>query len=77
VSGAGGNIVLTTLTNLGLAPLGNFGGPTQTMALQKGSEAKGAGTQEFYAGTNIPLTTDQHGSPLSNPVNIGAYQGPL
>ncbi len=77
VSGAAGNIVLTTLTKLGLAPLGNNGGPTQTMALQKGSEAIGAGTQEFYAGTNIPLTTDERGSPLSNPVDIGAYQGTL
>ena len=33
VNGTSGNIVLTTLTELGLAPLGDFGGPTETMAL--------------------------------------------
>ena len=41
--GTGGNIVLTDLSNLGLAPLGNYGGPTQTMALLPGSAAIGAG----------------------------------
>ena len=29
-----GNIVLTSLDNLGLAPLGSNGGPTATMALK-------------------------------------------
>ncbi len=39
VNGVNGNIVLSSLTGLGLAPLGNFGGPTQTMALLPGSPA--------------------------------------
>ena len=38
-----GNIVLTSLTDLGLAPLGDYGGPTQTMALLPGSPAIGNG----------------------------------
>ena len=33
VNGQNGNIVLTSLSSLGLAPLGFYGGPTQTMAL--------------------------------------------
>ena len=43
INGVDGNIVLTSLTDLGLAPLGNNGGPTQTMALLPGSPAIGAG----------------------------------
>ena len=35
--GLGGNIVLTTLADLGLAPLADYGGPTQTIALLPGS----------------------------------------
>ena len=41
VNGVDGNIVLTSLNGLGLAPLGNNGGPTQTMALLPGSAAIG------------------------------------
>jgi hypothetical protein len=51
-----------------LASLGEFGGPTQTMALLPGSPAIGAGTA---AGAPI---TDQRGLPRSGRVDIGAFQ---
>ena len=52
-----------------LAPLGDYGGPTQTMALLPGSPALGAGIA--VAG----LTTDQRGQSLDFPSpDIGAYQ---
>ncbi len=52
-----------------LAPLGNYGGPTQTMALLPGSPALGAGTA--VSG----ITTDQRGQPVDFPFpDIGAYQ---
>ena len=41
--GSGGNIVLTGSETAGLSPLGDYGGPTQTMALLPGSPAIGAG----------------------------------
>jgi hypothetical protein len=71
--GTNGNIVLASLTNLGLAPLGDYGGPTDTMALLPGSFAVGDGTA--VSG----VTTDQRGFslPAENP-DIGAFQtGPL
>ena len=68
-SGVSGNIVLTSLNDLGLAPLGNYGGPTQTMALLPGSPALGAGIA--VSG----VTTDQRGFPLDSPnPDIGAFQ---
>ncbi len=67
-NGVNGNIVLTSLTDLGLTPLGNFGGPTQTFALLPGSPALGAGTA--VSG----ITTDQRGEPLDSPPDIGAFQ---
>jgi hypothetical protein len=82
IGGSGGltygvnhNIVLTTLTDLRLAPLAFYGGPTQTMALQPGSMAIGKGNA--VSG----ITTDQRGFKLAvvNP-DIGAFQsrsGPL
>ena len=51
-----------------LAPLGDYGGPTQTMALLPGSPAIGAG----IAAPGV--TTDQRGFALDAPVDIGAYQ---
>ncbi len=70
--GEDGNIVLTltSLSSLGLADLGSYGGPTQTMALLPGSEAIGMGTP--VSG----LTFDQRGrSPLdSGSPDIGAFQ---
>ena len=60
---------MTSLTDLGLAPLGNYGGPTQTMALLPGSPALGAGIA--VSG----VTTDQRGEPLDTPnPDIGAFQ---
>jgi hypothetical protein len=68
-NGVNGNIVLTSLTGLGLAPLGDYGGPTQTTALLPGSLAIGAGTA--VSG----VTTDQRGFPLDSPTSdIGAFQ---
>ena len=61
--------MLTGLAGLGLAPLADNGGPTQTMALTLGSPAIGAGTP--VAG----ITTDQRGQPLdSSHPDIGAFQ---
>jgi hypothetical protein len=75
VNGESGNIVLTSLTNLGLAPLGDNGGPTQTMALLPGSAAIGAGVIADYPGTTTLITTDQRGEPLDSPnPDIGAFQ---
>ena len=71
---AAGNIVLTDLASLRLAPLGFYGGPTQTMALLPGSAAIGRGTPASG------ITTDQRGFALDTPFDIGAYQfqsGPL
>ena len=55
-----------------LAPLGDYGGPTQTMALLPGSPALGAG----ISGPGIP-TTDQRGAPRGSLVDIGAFQASL
>ncbi len=57
-----------------LAPLGNYGGPTQTMALLPGSPAIGAGVQANYPGTTTPITTDQRGFARSSAIDIGAVQ---
>jgi len=63
------------LAELGLAPLGNYGGPTQTIALLPGSPAIGAGVIADYPGTATPITTDQRGFPLDSPKpDIGAFQ---
>ncbi len=74
-NGQNGNIFLTSLTGLGLAPLAFYGGPTQTMALLSGSEAIGKGVIAPYPGTTTPITTDQRGEPLDTPnPDIGAFQ---
>jgi hypothetical protein len=56
-----------------LAPLGNYGGPTQTMALLPGSPALNAGGNALAAGL-----TDQRGSGFNRIVNgtvdIGAFE---
>ena len=52
-----------------LAPLGDYGGPTPTMALLPGSPAIGMGTAVGE------MTTDQRGEPLDSPTpDIGAFQ---
>ena len=56
-----------------LAPLGNYGGPTQTMALLPGSPAIDAGSNALIpSGT----TTDQRGLPriVNGTVDIGAFE---
>ena len=73
-NGVHGNIVLASGANLGLTPLGYYGGPTPTLALESGSPAIGVGT------TVSGVTTDQRGFPLDSPIDIGAFQsqtGPL
>jgi parallel beta-helix repeat protein len=68
-NGVNGNIVLTSLANLGLAPLGTYGGPTKTMALLPGSAAINAGT----SGVGIP-TTDQRGQGRVGTTDMGAVE---
>jgi hypothetical protein len=77
-NGSAGNQV--GVANPGLAPtMGNFGGPTSTIALLSGSPALGAGSA-VISGVNVP-TIDQRGA-LRNlipgvpgeTVDIGAYQ---
>ena len=64
-----GNIF--NVANPGLAPLGAYGGPTQTMALLPGSPAIGAGGPIFPN-----LLTDQRGfqRPFGSISDIGAFQ---
>ncbi len=71
-NGTGHNIVLTSLTNLDLAPLGFYGGPTETMALLPGGAGIGKGSASV-SGVTIP-SSDERGFTLSSQVNIGAFQ---
>ncbi len=57
--------------NAMLAPLGNYGGPTQTMGLLPGSPAIGA------AAVVSGVTTDQRGLIRGGTVDIGAFQTSL
>jgi len=72
----GGNLI--GVSNLNLAPLGNYGGPTQTMIPLPGSPAIcQTNTEELSVGLNIP--PDQRGLPLdsncpSQFVDTGAVQ---
>src|SRR5439155_24486003 len=52
-----------------LAALGNYGGPTQTLAVLAGSPAIGTGAADGFA-------TDQRGLPrvVNGSVDIGAFQ---
>jgi hypothetical protein len=70
MNGVDGNIV--DVTNPVLAPLGNYGGPTQTMALLPGSLAIDAGDNMLTGGT----TTDQRGDHriINGSVDIGAFE---
>jgi hypothetical protein len=75
VPGSGHNI--TGVDPL-LAPLGNYGGPTQTMPLLPGSPALDAGSNSLAVdfSTYDPLTTDQRGLPrtVDGTVDIGAVE---
>src|SRR5262249_47649459 len=72
VNGVNGNLVGTAATPIDprLAPLGNNGGPTQTMALLSGSPALGAGAADGVT------TTDQRGFArvVNGQVDIGAFE---
>jgi YVTN family beta-propeller protein len=60
-NGTNGNVI--GVANIGLAPLGNYGGPTQTMIPLPGSPAICAGSQtKILSG----VTTDQRGLPNTN-----------
>ncbi len=76
VNGVNGNQV--GVTNPGLGPLANNGGPTQTMALLPGSPAIDAGSNAVAVDptTGLPLTTDQRGEPriANGIVDIGAFE---
>ncbi len=67
VNGTNGNIV--GVSNPLLAPLGNYGGPTQTIALLPGSPAIDAGSNALAIGT-----TDQRGNSYVGTVDIGAFE---
>ena len=67
VNGVNGNLVGREANPL-LAPLGNYGGPTQTEALLPGSPAINAGTS-----TGAPLA-DQRGLGRVGAVDIGAFE---
>ena len=57
-------------TTIGLGPLQNNGGPTQTMAIGPGSPAF-----DGAAGFLLPrIATDQRGFPVQNVPDIGAYE---
>ena len=72
VSGSG-NVIGDTASQILLAPLGFYGGPTQTMPPLPGSPALNAGT--YLAGEP---TTDQRGAPrpatVGNAIDAGAVQ---
>ena len=76
---ANGNLLGDSITLLDprLAPLGNYGGPTQTMALRTGSPAIDAGSNALAVGPDgKPLLTDQRGyyRIFNGTVDIGAYE---
>jgi hypothetical protein len=73
-NGTNGNQVGTSSSPINplLAALGNYGGPTQTMALLPGSTALGAGSVSLDGGAS----TDQRGNPrtVNGSVDIGAFE---
>jgi predicted outer membrane repeat protein len=68
-NGVNGNQVGVSLASVGLAPPGDYGGPTQTFALLPGSLAIGRGQSEFEG-------LDQRGAPRpgNRPGDVGAFQ---
>lgn len=70
------NIVGVAVSNLHLASLGDYGGPTQTMALLAGCPAIDAGSNSLAVGPSGALTTDQRLLPriVNAKVDIGAVE---
>jgi hypothetical protein len=73
-NGANGNQVGTSASPINplLATLGNYGGPTQSLALLPGSPALDAGSNALDGG----VSTDQRGDPrvVNGTVDIGAFE---
>jgi hypothetical protein len=73
-NGVNGNHIGTSTSPINplLATLGNYGGPTQTLALLPGSPALDAGSNALDGGA----TTDQRGRPriVHGTVDIGAFE---
>ena len=67
------NITLTSAQSPGLAPLGYYGGPTETMALLPGSKAIGSGA------SGIGISIDQRGFalPRSSPTSAPSRPRPV
>jgi hypothetical protein len=81
LDGANGNQIGVSVAAAGLAPLGNYGGPTPTFGLLPGSLALDRGSNALAVDSfGNPLTTDQRGMSrvVNGTVDIGAfeYQGP-
>ncbi len=70
IDGENDNQVAVSVADVGLGPLANNGGPTQTFAIGPGSLAIGSGVTQTIA------TTDQRGipRPIGRPSDVGAYQ---
>ena len=66
----GVNHNLVGVSNPGLGPLADNGGPTQTCALLAGSPASGSGDPSLL------YTSDQRGVVRTGSVSLGAYQDP-
>ncbi|MCA9189723.1 MAG: hypothetical protein KDA99_29070 [Planctomycetales bacterium] len=77
VNGTNGNIVVSSVSALGLGILTDNGGPTQTIALKSGSPAIDRGDDAQAAG----LINDQRGAPflrkLNGRVDIGSLESPV
>ena len=54
--------------------LASNGGPTQTMALQAGSPAIGAGITAVFPGTDTDITADQRGVSRPSSPDLGAFE---
>jgi hypothetical protein len=71
VTSAGGNLIGVTPL---LKPLANNGGPTDTVALKKESQAINKGPAVEAAGTTTAPAKDQRGVPRKGKADIGAYE---
>ncbi len=73
IAGNLGNIASVIVSgNALLAPLGHYGGPTQTMPPLIGSPAING---NYYYGFGTPPTTDQRGYPVDGIPDLGAAEG--